>query len=262
MAQLIESAFLDQRALEGVNAFPGYLRDTDGQPISRQAVERQLCRVVESHIFTRSKQLCRFLRFVVEETLHGHAEAVKESLIGTMVFQRGELFNPGIDPIVRVQARRLRSKLDEYYRTQGQDDPLVIRLRAGSYSPLFESRAKGRAVPLREAASSPAAALAEIHQSIAACERLLNINREGSRVQYNSTGADATHAALDGDDPTATMARVNEILLRVLDLTRRVAEAPAVCVAASEAWIEEKSEKASEPKRPIPASPAVGPLHF
>jgi len=193
-----------------------YLRDSNGLPVSPQAVERQLNKMVASNVFARSKQLCRFLRFVVQETLNGNAESLKESLIGTTVFERGELFNPGIDPIVRVQARRLRSKIEEYYETEGQQDPLVICLKTGSYSPFFESRESGRIETCRK---PPVATLAEIHESIAACERALN-------MQYNDTDADATHAALDNDG--ATMARVNEILLRVLDLTRRVAETPTV----------------------------------
>jgi len=236
MAQTRQSAILDQRAPEGVVSFPGYLRDADGLPVSPQAVERQLNKMVASNVFARSKQLCRFLRFVVDQTLHGNAEALKESLIGTMVFQRGELFNPGIDPIVRVQARRLRSKIEEYYETEGQQDPLVIRLKTGSYSPFFESRTWGVMESSRKPVTSPAAVLSDIHQSIAACEHALNIRRPGSGMQYNNLGADATNVAPDGDDTSATMARVSQILLRVLDLTRRVAETPAVRVAASEAF--------------------------
>jgi hypothetical protein len=261
MAQPMQSAILDQRAPEGVVSFPGYLRDVNSLPVSPQAVERQLNKMVASNVFARSKQLCRFLRFVVEEALHGNAEALKESLIGTMVFQRGELFNPGIDPIVRVQARRLRSKIEEYYETQGQQDPLVIRLRTGSYSPFFESRARRVIESSPKEMSSPAATLADIHQSIAACERALNIGRPGSGIQYNNTGADATNVALDGDNTGATMVRVSEILLRILDLTRRVAETPAVRVAASEARRAEGSGKAAEHDT-IPASRGLGPLYF
>ena len=224
----MERAFCDPRAQAGAAAFPTYPRDTDGRPISPQAVERQLDKMVASNILARSKQLCRFLRFVVEETLHGNAETLKESRIGTIVFRRGELFNPGIDPIVRVQARRLRSKVEEYYETEGQQDPLVIRLRAGSYSPAFESRGIELVETPRKSVPLPTAALADIHQSIAACELALNINQDS----FN-TGADAT-VAFQGDDTSATMARVNEILLRVLDLTRRVAETPAVRAEASQ----------------------------
>jgi hypothetical protein len=236
MAQRMEGAILDQRAHEGMAGFAGYLRDTNGLSVSPQAVERQLNKMVASNVFARSKQLCRFLRFVVEETLHGNAEAMKESLIGTMVFQRGELFNPGIDPIVRVQARRLRSKVEEYYETEGRQDTLVIRLRTGSYIPFFEFRARGVMESSPQPVPSPVAVLAEIRQSIVACERALYIHREGSGTQYNNTDADATNVAFESDDTGATMARVNEILLRVLDLTRRVAETPSVRVAASEVF--------------------------
>lgn len=225
----MERAFCDPRAQAVAAAFPTYPRDTNGRPMSPLAVERQLSKMVASNILARSKQLCRFLRFVVEETLHGNAETLKESRIGTIVFRRGELFNPGIDPIVRVQARRLRSKVEEYYETEGQQDPLVIRLRAGSYSPIFESRGIELVETPRKSVPLPTAALADIHQSIAACELALNINQDSF-----STGADAT-VAFQGDDISATMARVNEILVRVLDLTRRVAETPAVRAGASEA---------------------------
>ena len=203
--------------------FPGYLRDTSGQAVSEEAVHRQLSKILASDILGRSKQLCRFLRFVIEETLNGNAAGVKESLVGTVVFERGELFNPGIDPIVRVQARRLRSKLETYYETEGKRDPLVIRLRAGSYSPVFTTRSNEALEPLPGTSAPGAAALTAIQQSIAECERALNINREASLAPHNSL------------DTGATMARVSEILLRVLDLTRRVAELPAMRAAAAEA---------------------------
>lgn len=235
MDPMVERTFLDPRAQAGASAFAVYPRDPAGRPLSPQAVERQLSKMVASNILARSKQLCRFLRFVVEETLHGHAETLKESRIGTIVFRRGELFNPGIDPIVRVQARRLRSKVEEYYETEGRQDPLVIRFRAGSYSPIFESRGSGVEESPGKPVPLPTAALAEIHRSIAACELALNINPENSGIDYNDAGADTAKTALQGDDSSATMARVNEILLRVLDLTRRVAETPAVRVVASEA---------------------------
>lgn len=223
----MERVYSESRAKAAV-AFPAYPMDTNGRPVSPQSVERQLNKMVASHILARSKQLCRFLRFVVEETLNGNAESLKESRIGTIVFRRGELFNPGIDPIVRVQARRLRSKVEEYYELEGQQDPLVIRLRAGSYSPTFECRGNGGVESPTKSVPVPAVALAEIHQSIAACEIALNINRHGSGIEYHDTGAEATDMAPIGHDASATMARVNEILLRVLDLTRRVAETPAV----------------------------------
>src|SRR5260370_758827 len=72
------------------------------------SVHQQLHRILKSRIFSRSKELCRFLQFAVEQKLRNRAVRLKEYLIGVTVFERGENFNPGTDPIVRVQARRLR----------------------------------------------------------------------------------------------------------------------------------------------------------
>jgi len=239
MTPSVESATIDPQARESAVPFPGHLEDTSGYAVSPQAVRRQLNKIVASHIFARSRQLCRFVRFVVEEALHGNAEALKESLIGTVVFERGELFNPGIDPIVRVQARRLRGKLEEYYETEGRRDTLVIGLRTGSYSPVFATRTTEEVEPDTR---SHAASLTAIQQSIAECERALNIKREDSLDHSLDTGA--------------TMARVSDILLRVLDLTRRVAELPAVRAAAAEAgpW---HAENLVPPASPVQAPRAV-----
>src|SRR5665213_1538221 len=68
---------------------------------------------------------------------------LKEYLIGLEVFNRQESFDPRVDSIVRVEARRLRAKLDEYYQTEGRDDEILIELRKGSYIPLFEYRRAG-----------------------------------------------------------------------------------------------------------------------
>jgi serine/threonine-protein kinase len=104
------------------------------------AVHQQLHRVVKSRIFTRSKELCRFLQFAVEQKLRNRSVRLKEYLIGVTVFDRGETFNPGTDPIVRVQARRLRSKLSLYYETEGRADSVLIELPCGGYVPVFRFR--------------------------------------------------------------------------------------------------------------------------
>jgi TolB-like protein len=104
------------------------------------AVHQQLHRIVKSRIFARSKELCRFLQFAVEQKLRNRSVRLKEYLIGVTVFDRGETFNPGTDPIVRVQARRLRSKLSLYYETEGRADFVLIELPCGGYVPVFRSR--------------------------------------------------------------------------------------------------------------------------
>jgi serine/threonine-protein kinase len=95
----------------------------------------QLGRILGSKAFRQSDRLKRFLTFVVEETIAGRGECLKEFIVGVEVFGRPETFDPRYDPIVRVQARRLRSHLARYYSEEGQDDPLVIELPKGGYAP-------------------------------------------------------------------------------------------------------------------------------
>jgi len=122
------------------------------------AVHQQLQRVLKSRIFARSKELCRFLQFAVEQKLRNRSVRLKEYLIGVAVFDRGETFNPGTDPIVRVQARRLRSKLGLYYETEGRADSVVIELPCGGYVPMFRFRSAGAPQASRVAANANACA--------------------------------------------------------------------------------------------------------
>jgi serine/threonine-protein kinase len=124
---------------------PTYPRKTvaPGQPPpapTAEAVQQQLHRILKNPILSRSRELCRFLQFAVEQKLRNRTVRLKEYLIGVAVFDRGETFNPGTDPIVRVQARRLRSKLSLFYETDGRADPIVIDLPCGGYVPVFRSR--------------------------------------------------------------------------------------------------------------------------
>src|SRR5271170_1637118 len=106
-------------------------------------IRSQLERVLRSRAFFQSHRIRRFLRFVVEESLLGQPHRLKEYLIGLEVFDRREAFDPRVDSIVRVEARRLRYKLEEYYRTEGREDSIRIVLRKGSYVPIFEHRSAG-----------------------------------------------------------------------------------------------------------------------
>jgi len=103
-------------------------------------VRQQLDRLLASDTLASSGRLCRFLRYVVERTLAGEADQLKEYAIGVDVFDRDERYDPRLDSIVRVEAGRLRSKMEAYYNGQGRDDTVVIELRRGSYVPTFERR--------------------------------------------------------------------------------------------------------------------------
>jgi TolB-like protein len=105
-----------------------------------ELVQRHLEKVLVSAEMCRSKKLCQFLRFTVEEVLRGHGSELKEYAIAVGVFKRNREFDPGADPIVRVQARRLRSKLAQYYQTEGRDESIQIEYPVGGYSPIFTRR--------------------------------------------------------------------------------------------------------------------------
>jgi predicted ATPase len=94
-------------------------------------------RVLDSDAFAKAHSLRRLLAFVVDETLAGRADALKEYTLGVEVFGRGQDFDPRADTIVRVQARRLRAKLHEFYAADGHADGLAIEVPTGSYLPRF-----------------------------------------------------------------------------------------------------------------------------
>lgn len=109
-------------------------------------IRGQLDLILRSRAFIQSHRIRRFLQFVVEESLLGQPHRLKEYLIGLEVFDRREAFDPRVDSIVRVEARRLRYKLEEYYRTEGREDGIRIVLRKGSYVPIFEYRSAASGV--------------------------------------------------------------------------------------------------------------------
>ncbi len=108
--------------------------------VPEDAVRQQLEKVVSSSVLAPSRRLVRFLRYVTERSLEGRAEELKEYTIGLEVFDRDASYDPRIDTIVRSEARRLRSKLKQYYDTEGRFDPIAIDLPKGSYVPVFRRR--------------------------------------------------------------------------------------------------------------------------
>src|SRR3982074_2174610 len=114
-------------------------------PVSSQAqlddaVREHLDRVLASPTFQQGDRLKRFLKFIVLEAVAGRRHELKEYVIGVHVFGKEATFDPRTDPIVRVQARRLRAKLVRYYREEGRPDETVIELPKGGYSPVFKQR--------------------------------------------------------------------------------------------------------------------------
>ncbi len=106
-------------------------------------IQAELDRILKSRVFIHSHRIRRFLQFVVEECLFGRQHRLKEYLIGLEVFNRQEDFDPRVDSIVRVEARRLRTKIEEYYQKEGRENEIRIELRKGSYVPIFEHHSPG-----------------------------------------------------------------------------------------------------------------------
>ncbi len=99
---------------------------------------RQLARILASRTFHQADRLKRFIKFVVEETLAGRGGQLKEFLLGMEVFGKDVRFDPRTDPLVRVQARRLRVRLSRYYMDEGQEDEILIELPKGGYAPVIK----------------------------------------------------------------------------------------------------------------------------
>ncbi len=98
------------------------------------AVRSAADRIVKSSLFAHSDRQRRFLQFIVDETLAGRADRLKGYTLGIEVFGRDHGFDPVSDPIVRVEAGRLRAKLREYYDGEGRLDPVHIDVPKGSYA--------------------------------------------------------------------------------------------------------------------------------
>ena len=109
------------------------------------AARMALDRLLASETFRASPQLATFLRFVVEATLRGESSRIKGYTIGVEAFGRPENFDPQIDPIVRVEATRLRRTLERYYAGPGASDPIVFEMTRGSYVPAIRRRVEDAA---------------------------------------------------------------------------------------------------------------------
>jgi adenylate cyclase len=105
-----------------------------------KAIREQLDRILKSGPFHQSRRRQRFLEYIVNETLAGHGDRLKGYNVALAVFDRAETFDSNIDPIVRMEAVRLRDRLREYYETDGQRDPIRIGLPKGTYTPHIEFR--------------------------------------------------------------------------------------------------------------------------
>lgn len=105
--------------------------------ISQKKIEGQLKRLLDSPKFMAAERLSLFLRYVVEQSLNGQSDRIKQYNIAVEALGYGEDFDPKTDSIIRIQARRLRRALDQYYSGRGIEDPIRIDIPKGGYVPVF-----------------------------------------------------------------------------------------------------------------------------
>jgi adenylate cyclase len=112
---------------------------TTGNKPTPEAIRDQLERILRSDEFRGSDKQRKFLSFVVDETQADRASQLKGYTVAVAVYGRSESFDPQVDPIVRVEAGRLRRALEHYYLTAGKNDPVRIRIPKGGYVPSFHT---------------------------------------------------------------------------------------------------------------------------
>ncbi|WP_413991950.1 hypothetical protein ACMDCR_07600 [Labrys okinawensis] len=155
----------EERIAPQMVSLPAEVPTTDG------SVRAQLKRILETPAFEATQRSRDFLAYVVDETLAGRADRIKAFTIATDVFGRNSNFDAHGDPIVRLEAGRLRRALDQYYAAAGHEDLVRISIPKGGYVPLFEPNvtfrppaeatrlpSRRRFVPLTLAATLAAAA--------------------------------------------------------------------------------------------------------
>ncbi len=157
---------------------------SSSEDIPDEVVRKELGCILDSQAFKDKAMLRGFLCFVVEETLAGRAHQIKGYTVATQVFGRRNDFDPTIDPIVRIQAGRLRRALESYYLGQGKRDQLRIDIGKGSYIPTFSMTIpeKPKVVRLqRPAGTSPSE---------------INISQNSAEILPFSTGTGASIAVM------------------------------------------------------------------
>ena len=111
--------------------------------LSHKVISHQLERMLSSPDFRLSPPQAAFFKFVVNQTLAGKADQIKGYTVATEVFGRGPDFDQSIDPVVSIQASRLRRAIERYYLTTGQNDPARIDIPKGTYVPTFSEQLPG-----------------------------------------------------------------------------------------------------------------------
>jgi TolB-like protein len=124
--------------------------------VNEHDIRLTLEKILASRPFSRSPLLTKFLRFVVNSTIDGHGNQIKEYTVGLNVLDKPHNFNPQLDASVRINAIRLRKMLAEFYEQEGKDGEIRIELPKGTYHPRFSPFKKGADIITDERKPVPA----------------------------------------------------------------------------------------------------------
>lgn len=116
----------------------------------KEEILDELNRILAHSLFKGARRSSSFLRYVCEKTLAGESHQIKEFSIAVDAFGLKMTFDQHIDPRIRVEAKRLRDRLHQYYKGPGRDSPLVISMAKGNYVPCFSPSSANRSEPEHE----------------------------------------------------------------------------------------------------------------
>ena len=185
------------------------------RPATSQEIRTHLERILASREFTSAPRLSAFLRFVVETTLDGKAGEIKESLIAVEVYGRPADYNPQIDSTVRVEAGRLRTRLQKWYASEGGNEGVRIELPKGGYVPIFHRVHESR----RPHAVAAAAVLLGIFAAVFAWSRTDVRTPDAETMEIYHRAHDLLRIPVLKDGPTE---RVPDTVLEAVQLFRAV----------------------------------------
>jgi len=196
--------------------------------VPEQEARAELERVLASKGFASAGRLSRLLRYVVDKTLAGDADQLKEYAVGVEVFDRDETYDPRLDAIVRVEAGRLRSRLDDYYNGEGANAPVRIALPRGAYVAHFERREPTHVAATIPAPAAPPTGWATwpLTVGLIAAVAGMVVWLAGSTPTPAETGAPGVAVLAFSGDDSALAARLTE------NLTSELARLGTVSVAS------------------------------
>jgi TolB-like protein/tetratricopeptide (TPR) repeat protein len=165
---------------------------TEREEIPPSSIRAELARILESRTFHGAEAQRKFLRYVVESVVDHTSAHIKEVAIGIDVFDRGNQFDPRIDTIVRVEARKLRTRLNRYYETEGAGDSIRILFPARGYTPSFQYSGE-----IRETAESePEGDQSPLSNVVPPAENVLSVGDSSDPLRAEKLHTSNRHALL------------------------------------------------------------------